>query len=175
MEVYVRRHGMSVIEQFVGHGIGQSMHEDPQVPNSGPPGKGPKLRDGMVLAIEPMVNVGGPEVHMASDGRVALERILATPPALVLLDFNLPGLNGFLEMQHLVDAGMSPAQVFRAATIDNAAELERPIGAILPGREADIIAVGGDPLAAQPRRRGVRRCRTPLHCSAPAPRRNPGR
>jgi methionyl aminopeptidase len=44
------------------------MHEDPQVPNYGPPGKGPKLKDGMVLAIEPMVNVGGPEVHMASDG-----------------------------------------------------------------------------------------------------------
>ena len=60
--------GFSVIRTLVGHGVGREMHEDPQVPNYGPPGKGPKLRDGMVLAIEPMVNVGGPEVHMASDG-----------------------------------------------------------------------------------------------------------
>lgn len=60
--------GFSVIRTLVGHGVGREMHEDPQVPNYGPAGKGPKLRDGMVLAIEPMVNVGGPEVHMASDG-----------------------------------------------------------------------------------------------------------
>lgn len=60
--------GFSVIRTLVGHGVGREMHEDPQVPNYGPPGKGPKLKDGMVLAIEPMVNVGGPEVHMASDG-----------------------------------------------------------------------------------------------------------
>ncbi len=60
--------GFSVIRTLVGHGVGRSMHEDPQVPNYGPAGKGPKLTEGMVLAIEPMVNVGGPDVHMASDG-----------------------------------------------------------------------------------------------------------
>ena len=60
--------GFSVIRTLVGHGIGRDMHEDPQIPNYGPAGKGPKLKEGMVLAIEPMVNVGGPEVHMASDG-----------------------------------------------------------------------------------------------------------
>ncbi|MFM9140481.1 MAG: type I methionyl aminopeptidase [Solirubrobacterales bacterium] len=64
----VEASGFSVIRTLVGHGVGREMHEDPQVPNYGPAGKGPKLKDGMVLAIEPMVNVGGPGVHMASDG-----------------------------------------------------------------------------------------------------------
>ena len=64
----VEASGFSVIRTLVGHGIGRDMHEDPQIPNYGPAGKGPKLKDGMVLAIEPMVNVGAPEVHMASDG-----------------------------------------------------------------------------------------------------------
>ena len=64
----VEASGFSVIRTLVGHGIGRDMHEDPQIPNYGPAGKGPKLKEGMVLAIEPMVNVGGPEVHMASDG-----------------------------------------------------------------------------------------------------------
>ena len=52
---------------MVGHGVGRDMHEDPQVPNFGPPGQGPELREGMVLAIEPMVNVGGFEVEMGDD------------------------------------------------------------------------------------------------------------
>ena len=60
--------GMSVIRNLVGHGIGRDMHEDPQVPNFGQPGRGPLLEEGMVLAIEPMVNVGGPEVFTADDG-----------------------------------------------------------------------------------------------------------
>ena len=64
----VEASGFSVIRTLVGHGIGRDMHEDPQIPNYGPAGKGPKLKEGMVLAIEPMVNVGSPEVHMASDG-----------------------------------------------------------------------------------------------------------
>ena len=54
----VEANGFSVVREFVGHGIGTKLHEDPQVPNYGAPGSGPKLRDGMVLAIEPMVNVG---------------------------------------------------------------------------------------------------------------------
>ena len=55
---YVEARGYSVVKAFVGHGIGQKMHEDPQVPNFGPPGRGPRLRPGMTLAIEPMVNQG---------------------------------------------------------------------------------------------------------------------
>lgn len=64
----VEASGFSVIRTLVGHGIGREMHEDPQIPNYGPAGKGPKLKEGMVLAIEPMVNVGDHPVHMASDG-----------------------------------------------------------------------------------------------------------
>ncbi|HXH27636.1 MAG TPA: type I methionyl aminopeptidase [Candidatus Polarisedimenticolia bacterium] len=71
----VQRHaegrGYSVVREFVGHGIGTALHEDPQVPNYGPPGSGPVLKEGLVLAIEPMVNVGGPEVRVHSDGWTA--------------------------------------------------------------------------------------------------------
>jgi methionyl aminopeptidase len=59
---------MSIIRTLVGHGIGREMHEEPQVPNFGESGKGPELEEGMVLAIEPMVNVGGPTVRMDDDG-----------------------------------------------------------------------------------------------------------
>ncbi|MEZ5076021.1 MAG: type I methionyl aminopeptidase [Solirubrobacterales bacterium] len=60
--------GLSIIRTLVGHGIGREMHEEPQVPNYGEPGKGPELEEGMVLAIEPMVNAGGPLVQMGDDG-----------------------------------------------------------------------------------------------------------
>jgi methionyl aminopeptidase len=60
--------GLSIIRTLVGHGIGRDMHEDPQVPNYGEPGKGPELEVGTVLAIEPMVNAGGPLVRMGDDG-----------------------------------------------------------------------------------------------------------
>ncbi len=60
--------GFSVIRSLVGHGVGREMHEDPQIPNFGDPGKGPLLEEGMVLAIEPMVNAGGPEIRMGNDG-----------------------------------------------------------------------------------------------------------
>jgi methionyl aminopeptidase len=60
--------GFSVIRQFVGHGIGRQMHEDPQLPNFGVEGTGPELRTGMTLAIEPMVNQGGPDVYIKPDG-----------------------------------------------------------------------------------------------------------
>ncbi|MDP9189821.1 MAG: type I methionyl aminopeptidase [Actinomycetota bacterium] len=60
--------GLHVIRSLVGHGIGRDMHEDPQIPNFGEPGKGPELEEGMVLAIEPMVNVGTIEIRMGSDG-----------------------------------------------------------------------------------------------------------
>jgi methionyl aminopeptidase len=64
----VESEGLSIIRTLVGHGIGREMHEEPQVPNFGEPGKGPELEQGMVLAIEPMVNVGGPLVRMDEDG-----------------------------------------------------------------------------------------------------------
>jgi methionyl aminopeptidase len=56
-----------VVTDFVGHGIGRNLHEDPQVPNFGKPGEGPRLKEGLVLAIEPMVNIGGHEVEVLSD------------------------------------------------------------------------------------------------------------
>ena len=62
------RHGFSVVRSLVGHGIGRQMHEDPQVPNFGPPDRGPRLMVGQVLAIEPMINAGGPDVTMQPDG-----------------------------------------------------------------------------------------------------------
>ncbi|MBI5845693.1 MAG: type I methionyl aminopeptidase [Deltaproteobacteria bacterium] len=66
--------GFSVVRKFVGHGIGRSLHEDPQIPNYGTPGQGPVLRAGMTLAIEPMVNAGGHEVDVLSDGWTAVTR-----------------------------------------------------------------------------------------------------
>jgi methionyl aminopeptidase len=59
--------GFSVVREYVGHGIGQRMHEDPQIPNYGEPGRGPELRPGMVLAVEPMVNMGGWETRVLDD------------------------------------------------------------------------------------------------------------
>jgi methionyl aminopeptidase len=64
--------GFSVVRDFVGHGIGTHMHEDPQIPNYGTRGQGTKLRPGMVLAIEPMVNIGGPNVQVLKDGWTAV-------------------------------------------------------------------------------------------------------
>jgi methionyl aminopeptidase len=64
----VEAEGFSVVRDFVGHGIGTHMHEDPQVPNFGEAGRGMKLRTGMVLAIEPMVNAGKPDVVVLGDG-----------------------------------------------------------------------------------------------------------
>jgi methionyl aminopeptidase len=68
IESLVVGEGFSVVREFVGHGIGRALHEDPQVPNFGPPGEGPVLQPGMVLAIEPMVNVGGWKTKTLSDG-----------------------------------------------------------------------------------------------------------
>jgi len=64
--------GFGVVREFVGHGIGRNMHEDPQVPNFGTRGKGPRLKAGMVLAIEPMINAGKPEVKVLKDGWTAV-------------------------------------------------------------------------------------------------------
>jgi methionyl aminopeptidase len=68
VQTTVEAEGMSVVRTLVGHGIGQDMHEDPQIPNYGPPGRGPLLEEGMVLAIEPMTTAGRPMVEVEPDG-----------------------------------------------------------------------------------------------------------
>jgi methionyl aminopeptidase len=72
VQTWVEKNGYSVVREFVGHGIGTKMHEDPQLPNYGSPGHGPKLQEGMVLAIEPMVNTGGPGVRVLDDDWTAV-------------------------------------------------------------------------------------------------------
>jgi methionyl aminopeptidase len=67
VQQHVESQGFSVVRDFVGHGIGRALHEDPQVPNFGPPGRGPRLVEGMVLAIEPMVNSKGPGARVLED------------------------------------------------------------------------------------------------------------
>ena len=71
---HVEGHGFSVVREFVGHGIGTALHEEPQIPNYGTPGRGPRLAEGMVLAIEPMVNIGQPGVKVLNDGWTAVTR-----------------------------------------------------------------------------------------------------
>lgn len=72
IQTWVEKHGFSVVRDFVGHGIGKELHEEPQVPNFGKPGFGPRLKEGMVLALEPMVNMGTHEVKILSDGWTAV-------------------------------------------------------------------------------------------------------
>lgn len=69
---HVEKHGYSIVRAFVGHGIGRSLHEEPQVPNYGRAGQGPRLREGMTLAIEPMVNAGSSDVRILDDGWTAV-------------------------------------------------------------------------------------------------------
>jgi methionyl aminopeptidase len=72
VQQHVEANGFSVVREFVGHGIGTSLHEEPQIPNYGEPGHGPRLRAGMVLAIEPMVNMGSAAVRVLDDGWTAV-------------------------------------------------------------------------------------------------------
>jgi len=71
---HVEAHGFSVVREFVGHGVGRALHEDPQVPNYGPGGRGPRLTEGMTLAIEPMVAMGKSAVKVLGDGWTAVTR-----------------------------------------------------------------------------------------------------
>lgn len=68
IQQYVEAQGFSIVREFVGHGLGQRLHEDPEVPNYGRPGKGPRLYRGMTIAVEPMINAGKKEVYMLDDG-----------------------------------------------------------------------------------------------------------
>jgi methionyl aminopeptidase len=74
VQEWVEAHGFSVVREFVGHGIGERLHEEPQIPNYGQPGHGPKLAEGMVLAIEPMVAMGKPDVKVLGDGWTAVTK-----------------------------------------------------------------------------------------------------
>ena len=74
VQSHAEKHGYSVVRQFVGHGIGRAMHEEPHVPNYGDAGKGRRLSPGLVVAIEPMVNAGGPEVVVEDDGWTAVTK-----------------------------------------------------------------------------------------------------
>jgi methionyl aminopeptidase len=68
IQKYAEGEGFSVVRDFIGHGIGRSMHESPEVPHYGPPGRGPRLREGMVFTIEPMINAGKPGIRELADG-----------------------------------------------------------------------------------------------------------
>ncbi|RLD98426.1 MAG: type I methionyl aminopeptidase, partial [Aquificota bacterium] len=72
VQSYVESHGFSVIREFVGHGVGKRIHEEPPVPNFGEPGRGPLLKEGMTIAIEPMVAMGSGEVRIKEDGWTAV-------------------------------------------------------------------------------------------------------
>jgi len=74
VQQHVEAHGFSVVREFVGHGVGTALHEEPQIPNYGEPGRGPRLAEGMVLAIEPMVNMGKPAIKVLTDGWTAVTR-----------------------------------------------------------------------------------------------------
>ena len=74
IQQHVEAHGFSVVREIVGHGIGASLHEEPQIANYGEPGRGPRLAEGMTLAIEPMVNIGRPAVKVLADGWTAVTK-----------------------------------------------------------------------------------------------------
>ncbi|MFO7703196.1 MAG: type I methionyl aminopeptidase [Psychroflexus maritimus] len=74
IQKYAESLGFSVVREFVGHGLGRELHEDPQIPNFGLPGRGPKLKAGMTLAIEPMINLGNKDVRVLTDGWTAVTR-----------------------------------------------------------------------------------------------------
>jgi len=74
VQSHVEANGYSIVREFVGHGIGERLHEDPQIPNYGDPGRGPKLAEGMVLAIEPMVAMGRAETKVLADGWTAVTK-----------------------------------------------------------------------------------------------------
>jgi methionyl aminopeptidase len=74
IQKHVEANGFAVVREFVGHGIGAALHEEPQIANYGEPGRGPRLAEGMTLAIEPMVNMGKPSVKVLADGWTAVTR-----------------------------------------------------------------------------------------------------
>ena len=72
--MYVEAHNFSIVREYAGHGVGQDLHEDPSIPHYGPPGRGPRLKTGMTLAIEPMVNYGERYVRTLADNWTVVTR-----------------------------------------------------------------------------------------------------
>ena len=104
---HVEAHGYSVVREFVGHGIGTSLHEEPQVPNYGEPGQGPRLVEGMVLAIEPMVSMGKPAVKVLR-GRVDRRHVRRqSGPRISSIRWRLPRMGPLVLSRPLQDAGAS--------------------------------------------------------------------
>jgi methionyl aminopeptidase len=81
IQTLVERAGFSVVRDLVGHGVGRKLHEEPQIPNYGPPNKGPRLKPGMVLAIEPMVNMGSYEVFFDDNDKWTVRTVDGLPSA----------------------------------------------------------------------------------------------
>jgi len=107
IQEYVESEGFSVIRSFVGHGIGHSPHEEPQVPNFGPPGRGPKVKEGLTLAIEPMIAAGDWEEEILEDGWTAVTKdrslsahfehtVAMTPRGVEILSLGEPGKSPWL-------------------------------------------------------------------------------
>lgn len=116
---HVESEGFSVVRQFVGHGVGMSLHEDPQVPNFGKPRKGMRLRPGLVLAIEPMVNQGTDEVQMDADGwtaRTADGGLSAHFEFSVAVTHEGPRILGISPERAQEVLSFRPAELARAAT-----------------------------------------------------------
>ena len=76
IQTYVEPEGFSIVREYVGHGVGQDLHEDPQIPHYGPPNKGPRLKPGMVLAVEPMVNAGERYVKTLADNWTVVTKMV---------------------------------------------------------------------------------------------------
>ena len=74
IQTYVEANGFSLVREYTGHGVGAELHEEPEVPNFGPPGHGPRLHRGMIIAVEPMVNAGGPQIRVLNDGWTVITR-----------------------------------------------------------------------------------------------------
>lgn len=111
VQTFVESHGFSVVRDFVGHGIGRQMHEDPQVPNFGRPGRGPVLEAGMVIAIEPMVTAGSWEVDILEDAWTVVtrdrERAAHYEDTVVLMENGPENLTGLQSYEEAVKEGIS--------------------------------------------------------------------
>ena len=111
---HVEGNGFSVVREFVGHGIGTSLHEEPQIANYGPGGRGPRLAEGMVIAIEPMVNVGKPAVKVLADGWTAVTRDGSLSAH---FEHTLVVAQGGCEILTLLDSDTARARQLRAAAV----------------------------------------------------------
>jgi methionyl aminopeptidase len=111
---HVEGNGFSVVREFVGHGIGTSLHEEPQIANYGPGGRGPRLSEGMVFAIEPMVNVGKPAVKVLADGWTAVTRDGSLSAH---FEHTLVVVPGGCEILTLLDSDAERARQLRAAAV----------------------------------------------------------